>query len=389
MMRTRKQRGSLRRVRQKSGTEVWIFRWRERRADGSLRARKVVLGTSRSLRTETAAWQAVDALGLDLDANRPEHAVIPRTIGELIRHYRETELAPENPNKAHSTKVVYADFIDNWIVPRWKDHDLKKFSGAIAVRIENWLKDLDLEPPTKAKIRSILSALCSHAQRWGWMTINPIGPVRQSAKSFRTKATLKVEELHRLFLELGALDRLLVLLDVPTGMRVGELLALQWNDIDFAESTLRIRKSIWHQHLGPTKTAESDQTVPLSGTMIDDLLAWRGTTPYAADTDWVFASPKMYGKQPYWPSARMRHIRRAAKRAGIAKHISWHVFRHTYSTLLLQNKEDVKTVQSLMRHANARVTMEIYAHALSDVKRAAQSKVVAMITPEKATHTVN
>jgi integrase len=310
--------------------------------------------------------------------------MMPRTFGELISHYRQTELAPENPNKAYSTKIVYADFIDNWILPRWRDHELQLFSGAIAVRIESWLRDLDLESPTKAKLRSILSAICSHARRWGWMALNPVASVRQSAKSARRKATLSVDELQRLFVELAPLDRLLVLLDVPTGMRVGELLAVQWCDIDFIEHTLHIHQSMWRQHLGPTKTAESEQTVPLDGSLIDDLLAWRQTTPYAADRDWVFASPKMFGKQPYWPSARMRHIRSAAKGVGISKHISWHVFRHTYSTLLLQNNEDVKTVQSLMRHASIRVTMEIYAHAVSDKKRAAQSKVVAMIAPQQA-----
>ena len=49
----------------------------------------------------------------------------------------------------------------------------------------------------------------------------------------------------------------------------------------------------------------------------------------------------------------------------VTKHISWHVFRHTFSTLLAENDEDVKTVQSLMRHANSNITMNIYTHAVS------------------------
>ena len=80
------------------------------------------------------------------------------------------------------------------------------------------------------------------------------------------------------------------------------------------------------------------------------------------------------------------YIAPAAKRAGIAKHINWHVFRHTFSTLLAENDEDVKTVQSLMRHANSNITMNIYTHAVSSKKRRAQSKVVEMILPaERAT----
>jgi len=76
------------------------------------------------------------------------------------------------------------------------------------------------------------------------------------------------------------------------------------------------------------------------------------------------------------------HIARAAARAGITKHISWHVFRHTFSTLLGANGEDFKTMQSLLRQANPSITMGIYTHAVSTKKREAQSRVVEMVLPE-------
>jgi integrase len=61
------------------------------------------------------------------------------------------------------------------------------------------------------------------------------------------------------------------------------------------------------------------------------------------------------------------------------------VFRHTFSTFLAEtdNDEEVKTLQSLMRHANSNITMNIYTHAVSTKKRRAQSKVVEMILPEE------
>ena len=86
-----------------------------------------------------------------------------------------------------------------------------------------------------------------------------------------------------------------------------------------------------------------------------------------------------------WPEAiERKFIRPAAVRAKITKHISWHVFRHTFSTLLPENDQDVKTVQSLMRHANSNITMNINTHAVSSKKRRAQSKVVEMILPEQS-----
>jgi integrase len=64
-------------------------------------------------------------------------------------------------------------------------------------------------------------------------------------------------------------------------------------------------------------------------------------------------------------------------------HISWHTFRHTYSTLLHANGEDPKVVQELLRHSSIKVTMDVYTQAVTATKRKAQSRVVEMIVPKK------
>jgi len=73
------------------------------------------------------------------------------------------------------------------------------------------------------------------------------------------------------------------------------------------------------------------------------------------------------------------HIQPAAQRIGITKRIGWHTFRRTYTTLLHANGEDVKVVQELLRHGSARITMDVYAQAMTSAKRLAQGKVVAML----------
>jgi integrase len=202
---------------------------------------------------------------------------------------------------------------------------LARMENGIAVHVEEWLGSITRSRGTKAKIRNIMSAVCTHAVRYGWMATNPIRAVRQSAKRERVIVPLTAEELQRLFAELGPRERTLVLLDVPTGMRRGEVLATQWRDIDFGKRTLNIRKSIWQQHLGPVKTDESEKVMPLDDEMIADLLRWRSETPYAGDDDWIFASERMKGRQPLWPEAIERnYIRPAAERAKITKRISWH-----------------------------------------------------------------
>jgi integrase len=313
-----------------------------------------------------------------------EQARPPRKFADLVDHYRLKELGlPDSDRKSYSTKMGYKSYLTNWIVPRWGGYMLSRMENGIAVHVEEWLGTITRSRGTKAKIRNIMSAVCSHAVRYGWMTTNPIRAVRQSAKRERVVVPLAAEELQKLFAQLGPRERTLVLLDVPTGMRRGEVLATQWCDIDFGKRTLNIRKSIWQQHLGPVKTEESEKVMPLDDEMITDLLRWRGETRYAKEGDWIFASNRMKGRQPLWPEAIMRnYIRPAAQRAQITKSINWHVFRHTFSTLLAENDEDVKTVQSLMRHANSNITMNIYTHAVSSKKRRAQQKVVEMILPE-------
>jgi integrase len=69
---------------------------------------------------------------------------------------------------------------------------------------------------------------------------------------------------------------------------------------------------------------------------------------------------------------------------GITKRIGWHTFRHTYATLLKSSGADVKVVQDSLRHANARITMEMYTQALTQDKRTAQTKVVQMMLPKAA-----
>jgi site-specific recombinase XerD len=75
-------------------------------------------------------------------------------------------------------------------------------------------------------------------------------------------------------------------------------------------------------------------------------------------------------------------IQPAAVRAGICKKVGWHTFRHTYSTLLVGNGENVKVVQELMRHAKAWTTLDLYTQARLVAKRQAQKRVVECLFAE-------
>jgi integrase len=162
-----------------------------------------------------------------------------------------------------------------------------------------------------------------------------------------------------------------------------------WEDIRFEDLTVMARRSIVDQVVGKVKTEASKRPIPIDPFIAEDMLAWYRTTKYSRPDDYVFATDapragKKRGKQPVWLSKVMTyHIQPAAKRAGITKRIGWHMFRHTYTTLLHANGEDVKVVQELLRHGSAKITMDVYAQAVTTAKRKAQGKVVAMLRDTK------
>jgi integrase len=250
------------------------------------------------------------------------------------------------------------------------------------VAVEEWLGTLPLANGTKAKVRNIMSAIFNHAMRYEWVNRNPITLVRQSAKRERIPNVLDVGEIKGLLAELKDPFKTMVFLAASTGLRVSELLALQWQDIDCDCQQINLARAVVHQVVGEMKTEASCKPLALDSGLADVLMDWRARCAYNQAHDWVFASSEMKGTQPYWPDSALRKIiRPAAVRAGITKHIGWHTFRHSYATILKGNGEDVKTVQESLRHANSRITLDTYTQALTPLKRAAQRRVVEMISP--------
>ncbi len=219
---------------------------------------------------------------------------------------------------------------------------------------------------TKAKIRNLMSVLFNHAIRYEWLEQgqNPIKLIRQNAIRQKDPAVLESHEIQRLLAELKSSFRIIVLLDVTIGLRRSELFALKWHDLDFFNLTIDIKRSIFPGVIGDCKTEASRRPIPLALEVAADLWLWKETTRYAKPEDWIFASPHVDGYKPFWPDIVMsKVVRPAAKRAGISKRIGWHTFRHTYSTMIVANGENVKVVQELMRHANSRSTLNIYSQA--------------------------
>jgi integrase len=362
--------------------------------------RCIVVGTVAATKTRAAALQHIEVLRANVNREIIETgSPTITTFKSLIEHYRDREMRMDNHDKkAFSTKNRNESYLRKWIVPRWGEY---RPSDIKSVAVEEWLDSLVLDAGnkkgkplaggTKVKIRNIMSAIFRHGMRHELLprveATNPMKYVRQSGKRQSIPVVLEVEQFQSLFGALQQRERTMVLVDCGSGLRCGELIGLQWRDIDFARKQMSVTRSVVEMVTGKVKTEASQKTVPLDDFMIEELLAWYRITPYQKPEDWVFASDSpragaRRGKQPYWPMTIMRmFIKPVAKRLGIGN-ISWHTFRHTYSCLLHANGEDPKVVQELLRHSSIKVTMDIYTQAVTSAKRKAQSRVVQMIVPK-------
>ena len=113
-------------------------------------------------------------------------------------------------------------------------------------------------------------------------------------------------------------------------------------DVNFSDLVISIQRSVYHGIIGNCKTETSRKPMPLDERVAADLWLWKETTRHCNSEDWIFASPHKSGKDPYWPGTVLaKIIQPAAVRAGICKKVGWHTFRHTYSTLLVGNGENV------------------------------------------------
>lgn len=360
-------------VPRKTGPAMWEFWWWETGADGGRKRRHAVLGSTKEL-TRKAAESEADVIRLRL--NSAEHTPAIMKFGWVAGDYIKHELDSEKSRLAYPTRTIYRVYIRQWINDRWKDVPMERLRGT---DVEAWLDTLDLSNGTKAKIRNIMSGIYSHAKRQGWTQFNPISTVRQSAQREHVPDVLTPAEALAIAEEIELRELALAMLGLGNGPRVSESLGLKWFDFDFDKKQVSIKRSIWQQHVNENcKTANSKKAVPLDDRQIVVLLEWRRLSPYNQDSDWVFASPQMQGKQPFWPERLRRNLQAAVKRLGINKTVGWHTFRHTLSTMLHANGEDIATQAELLRNTS-RTALEHYTQAIPETKRAAQARVLDLI----------
>ena len=171
-----------------------------------------------------------------------------------------------------------------------------------------------------------------------------------------------------------------VLLALYTGLRIGELCALQWRDIDFNTGIMHIKKTVQRIRVygGKSKTAvkvtapksaSSFRDIPLPEFLVTLLSSYRGEEQsYIASGSTALIEPRSFTNR----------YKALLKKAGVPSR-KFHTLRHSFSTSALQQGFDIKTLSEILGHASANITMRVYVHTSMERKSACMNRLQALI----------
>jgi integrase len=365
--RTRYQQGNVCLLRRKSGERVWVYRWRERSSSGKTTRKAQVIGVASEIKTKAAALKAAERLRLA--ANPATAQARTWTFGAVTKRFVESELLVRN-----STRTHYMPWINNHILPKWGALEISKVKP-FAVR--EWLRSLELSNKSKLHIRSLMKQVFAAAMLLELvdLQVNPMSLVKLSNDvQKKQRRILSAKEFQDIAAGVPEQYRLMVLIAGCLGLRVCEILGLQWQDVNWEKLELHIQRDIVLGQQGKPKTPASMAVVPLDAALATILLEHRRKTAPESESAWMFFNP-LTGK-PWRPHRiQQRYIRPVGEAVTGDPNIGWHTFRHSYSSMLRSLGVDLKVQQELLRHTDVRFTLNTYTQADKSQKREAVEMV--------------
>ncbi len=231
--------------------------------------------------------------------------------------------------------------------------------------IEDYLtrrRDAGISPATANRELCRLKNMFRKAVEWGYLEQNPAEGIKQSPEKLREASFLEKEEVPRLISACDDRIRPLIVAAVNTGMRWGELMALEWQDIDNKRGHIIVRDP---------KNSEA-RHVPMNSAVISALEDHRKrqTRKSGRIQSVVFSNPRT--GEP-WVDIRVP-LRKALKKAGLDTSFGFHGLRHTAASHMVMAGVDLRIVGRILGHKSAQITLR-YAHLAADHLKGAVEKL--------------
>jgi integrase len=307
-----------------------------------------------------------------------ERIKLDMPFGEWIDFWYQTYC---KPSIRLTTQACYENRVYKHIIPNIGKIPLNKLTGADLqqfyaklkkggrlIRVEQF--GAGLSDRMVRACHAVCRSALEKAVQDGLLRVNPAIGCKQPPKKSREMEVLTREELQRFLIQAKAEGYYeLFLLELGTGMRRGEILALQWDDLNFNTGELHIQRQVYavkgELHISAPKTKTSVRTVVLPASLINILAEYRKTV----DSKWIFPSPLDNNKTRN-PSAVRKRLQLILERAN-CKRVRFHDLRHTFSTMALEHGMDIKTLSATIGHVSAATTLDIYSHITDTMQKQA------------------
>lgn len=312
------------------------------------------------------------------------------TIGEVGRRYL-THM--ERMGRKLSTRTAVESTLRVHLEPFFGERPISSVTHEDVIDLMTLMESKDIEPKTIRNQLGTLSAIFNYAKgpRRRWATSNPCeGLELPSVPAHEGFRYLELEQLDALVSHAQAgpyeaLDRVLYRTAAMTGLRLGELIALRWRDVDWTASAIRVRSNYVCGEFGTPKSRRSTRSVPMADEVAGELERFYKASGEPADDELVFPSPKGSGG-PLDKCATLRRMRRALRAAGLDETHRFHDLRHTFGTAMAAAGVPMRTLQEWMGHRDIQTTQRYadYAPRTRDAELVAAAFTRTAATPAHA-----
>jgi integrase len=285
------------------------------------------------------------------------------TVGEFADKWKAQALAQQKQSARESAE----SHLRAHIVPHLGKVRLENLGLENQQVFVNQLSTGELSRTSIENILATLSSMLNSARKWGYICeplrlrdlVLPPRGIRQQARAFTPEQTQSIIQLAQ------NPFRLMFAIAAYTGMRAGEITGLCGEGIDLERGVFIVRQSAWRGKLQAPKSKASENTVPIPGPLLEMFkeYGWRPGLLFVNAYARPFYQQKVVQKK-LWPLCDALGIPRAG----------FHAFRHMHTTLLLDTGASPKVTQRQLRHADARVTLEVYGHLVEQSHRDAVEK---------------
>lgn len=291
------------------------------------------------------------------------------------------------PNLRPSSADGYRSMIENHIIPVLGHIQLSKLSS---IQIQRFYNDLHTqgrldnhgnrkyEPLSASTVKHIHAVLSGALKQAVKERIIPFNPCDNCKIPKREKKEMHVLPQDKIGAYLDEAKRLgvyaLFYLELTSGLRRGELLGLEWADLNPETRMLTVNKQLTRSGgelcISVPKTENSIRTIALPENTVALLIDEHNKHP---DSPLMFWCPRTNG---YWSPDSLRHLhKQMLAAAGVDESVRFHDLRHTFSTLAIQSGVDAKTVAGMLGHYSAAFTLDTYTHVTEQMKRGAAEKI--------------